>query len=214
MPHLGLLTFRLAASMRRRFWLAPRGEGRPVPVSIWEDEYRRGAWNYLENLNELAHYMAIVGYAMQDMPKPDILDVGCGHGRLLRLLPASSFRNYLGIDFSNEAVTRAQHLQTDHARFVVADFETWSPAEPVDIIIFNESLYNSRRPAELVARYSQFLKPGGRIIVSIYKAAGDGAIWKKLNCLLYRRDGIRIIHDDQQQWQVALFTLRGDGGKS
>jgi len=199
---------RLAADLRRALWLAPRGCGKPVPLEAWEREYRTGAWDYLTGVGELARYMTIAGYAIHSSPPPDILDVGCGSGHLLRRLPAAGFRSYLGVDFSTEAIACAHRMQVPGAQFVQGDFEVWSPSQPVDVIIFNESLYNSRRPAELVARYAGHLRAEGRIIVSMFKASGDGFIWRRLNAMLQRVDGVEIVHDDGRRWQVALFARR------
>ena len=204
---------RLAAGLRRVLWLAPRGHGRPVPLRTWEHQYQTGGWDYLDGLDELSHYMVIVGYATLGLERPDILDVGCGHGRLLQLLPASSFRSYLGVDFSTEALARAGRVQLERACFVQGDFETWTPPHPMDVIVFNESLYNSRRPAELVKRYSQHLKADGRIIISMYQALGGRFIWGKIDSLLRRMDGVRIRHDNGQVWRVGLFATRLEGGR-
>ena len=177
-------------------------------METWEQEYRAGAWDYLSNLEELAHYMMIVGYATQAAAQPDILDVGCGSGHLLRRLPPSGFRSYLGVDFSPEAIARASQWQAEGAQFVQGDFETWVPPQSVDVIVFNESLYYSRRPGELVARYARHLRANGKIIVSMFKASGNRFIWKNLDSALLRIDGVQIARDDGRRWQVALFAPR------
>jgi SAM-dependent methyltransferase len=196
---------RLAGTLRRRFWSGPLGHGKTVPVAKWEEEYRSGAWDYLEGVQELAHYMVIVGYIRHALHLPKVLDVGCGHGRLLRLFPLGTFSSYLGIDFSLEAIALANRFATSEATFLVADFETWIPPHPFDAIIFNESAYHGRRPVELVKRYSDHLTPGGKIIISMFKAPGERATWKKIGSVLHQLDGLCIKHDCRHEWRLGLF---------
>src|SRR5256885_1209701 len=99
-----------------------RGRGLPEPRSLWDEQYRSGFWNYLNDASELAHYMVIVGYVQHFSASPAILDVGCGHGRLLQLLRPYRFKSYLGVDFSAEAIQRAQSLTSPGARFEHVDF--------------------------------------------------------------------------------------------
>ena len=68
----------------------------------------------------MAHYAVILGFLDYGVAHPRILDVGCGHERLTRLLARFGFSDYTGIDFSVEAVQRAEALSIPDARFEVA----------------------------------------------------------------------------------------------
>ncbi|MEW6159564.1 MAG: class I SAM-dependent methyltransferase [Verrucomicrobiota bacterium] len=202
------------STLHRILWLAPKGHGKPISREKWEEEYRAGVWNYLNDAEELARYMVIVGYATQILMRPRILDIGCGHGRLLQLLPESSYQSYLGVDISDEAIRRAKRLKTDQAEFYRADFEAWCPPHSVDLIIFNESLYNSRHPIKLIEKYLPYLLHGGRIIISMFNSRGDSFIWRRLDAMLQRLDGLHITHDNGRRWQVALFAQRETVGSA
>ena len=91
--------------------------------------------------------MLILGYLDYAPPPVRLLDVGCGHGRLLQLLARFGFGEYLGVDISAEAIERARALSVPDTRFEVVDMNRWETAERFDAILFNESLYYAERPA-------------------------------------------------------------------
>jgi trans-aconitate methyltransferase len=71
----------------------------------------------------------ILGFLDYGVPRPRILDIGCGHGRLTRLLARFGFSDYAGVDFSVEAVRRARALSIPDARFEVADMNGWNTTD-------------------------------------------------------------------------------------
>ena len=75
------------------------GRGTPRPRELWEEEYHSDVWKYLDSASEIAHGMVIVGYVQHFYANPAILDVGCGHGRLLQLLEPHPFKSYPGRRF-------------------------------------------------------------------------------------------------------------------
>jgi len=113
------------------------GHGRAFSREAWDQQYRTGAWDYLNSLQELDHYSIIVGYIRHFFEWPEILDVGCGQGRLLSLLHPASLKRYTGVDFSPEAISRARQLKISNASFVTENFEEWIPSDSVDLIIIS-----------------------------------------------------------------------------
>jgi 2-polyprenyl-6-hydroxyphenyl methylase/3-demethylubiquinone-9 3-methyltransferase len=165
---------------RRLAGAATEGPGQPS-VDQWNDEYRSGDWEYLGSISEIAHYMVVAGYVSYSGAAPNILDVGCGSGRLFQLLERFGFESYLGIDFSSEAIAAANSLATEAARFEIADFLTWEPSRSFDAVIFNESLYYAPDPEELLRRGLRWLSPGGFVIVSMYRHGGVSRIWSSID---------------------------------
>jgi 2-polyprenyl-3-methyl-5-hydroxy-6-metoxy-1,4-benzoquinol methylase len=141
--------------------------GRARSAAAWDREDRRGAWQYLEAPEELGYSLAVAECIRRAAAIPAILDPGCGHGRLLELLPPGSFRSYLGIDCSREAVAHPSWLACAHARFRVADLNGWRPRRRFSVIVLSESLNHMRHPVATLRRFRQALEPGGVIVVSL-----------------------------------------------
>jgi SAM-dependent methyltransferase len=150
--------------------LAPRGAGQPVAAEVWDHQYHSGHWAVLDAPIERGRYDTIVRYLHQFTTQPTILDLGCGSGRLLDLLATTSYDAYQGVDLSLEALLQAKARGSRKATFTHADFERWQPSSSYDVIIFNESLYYAKKPVDCLLRYVPALRPGGIIIVSLYRA--------------------------------------------
>jgi SAM-dependent methyltransferase len=133
--------------------------------------------------------MAIIGYVTHGAINPDILDVGCGHGRLPALLARFGFGHYLGIDLSPAAIESATSLGIPAAEFEVADFEVWDTPRRFDIVIFNESLYFAHQPAEMVEQSLRWLNDNGLVVVSMYRHGDVRRIWKAVDSA----PGIRVL---------------------
>lgn len=94
----------------------------------------------------------------------DIVDLGCGTGRLTSELaarwPAAAV---IGIDRSPEMMAAAAP-QVDYR---VGDIETWEPPEPVDLIFANASLQWIDDHPLLFPRLASMLSPGGILAVQM-----------------------------------------------
>jgi 2-polyprenyl-3-methyl-5-hydroxy-6-metoxy-1,4-benzoquinol methylase len=192
-----------------RFALAGmRGRGNPKPLPKWEDQYRSGYWSYLDSAAEIAHYMVIVGYVQQFSPNPAVLDVGCGHGRLFQLLHPYPYRNYLGIDHSEECIQQAQALARINARFERANFEEFVPADRYDVIIFNESIYYAPHPAKLLRRYALALTSDGVMIVSMCQNRWQESIWDKLQSAATIVHSTAVTSEKKLTWHVRVLRSR------
>jgi 2-polyprenyl-3-methyl-5-hydroxy-6-metoxy-1,4-benzoquinol methylase len=136
----------------------------------WEQEYRQGAWDYLRSDEEMPRYAVIATYLRQHCPGGLVLDAGCGEGILCDHLWPGSYSHYCGIDFSSEAIARANARPRAHASFDVADVTTYvaDAARRFDAIVFNEVLYCTEEPGAVVRRFREYLKPQGILITSTY----------------------------------------------
>lgn len=203
MSSLGL---KLAKRLHHTLWRRWRGFGRPRSIETWEKQYVTGQWDYLNSLAELDHYSVIVGYVRHLFDQPDILDVGCGHGRLVELLHPSWFRHYTGIDFCREAIVRANRLNQVGVSFIAGDFETCELLGPADVIIFNEVLYYAKDPLSTVARYIPSLGACGKIIVSMHDSDNHHAIWRRLDAILRCVHGVSLQTVHSERWNVRVFV--------
>ena len=128
--------------------------------------------------------MVILGFLDYGVPRPKVLDMGCGHGRLTRLLTRFGFADYLGVDISAKAVRRAQSLAIPNTRFEVADMNLWDTTERFGVVVLNESLYYSENPRDLFERAVSWLSEEGVVIVSIFRQlAGSRRVWSQVEAV-------------------------------
>ena len=195
--------------------LAPMGKGSPLSKELWDSRYRDGySENQLRSLNDFARYMIIAGYVHFLFKRPKILDIGCGDGILVEVMPCSSFESYLGIDVSAEAVKKAESLAVPRVRFEVCNFEEWTPAEKYDVIIFNESLYYAKHPSKLVLDYAESLNDGGLIIVSMCRFLHHPAmLWRSLKKLFDTVDSTVIKTYKGELYNIKVLKKRRMDGR-
>ena len=78
--------------------------GKPSTAkAIWDEEFARGQWEYLENTSEDIIY----GYLDKYVNNGSILDLGCGSGNTGTELSISLYSKYTGVDISEVAIQRA-----------------------------------------------------------------------------------------------------------
>ena len=159
-----------------------RGRGNPKSVEKWDAQYRSGFWDRLDSSHEVSRYMVVLGYVSLFQGPPSILDVGCGNGRLARLLLDHSlgFDDYVGIDLSAQAISAIDCDAGHSMSFEVADFDDWRTERRFDVIVFNEALYYARFPEKTFARYLPLLSANGGVVVSMCRSRGHQLMWRKL----------------------------------
>ncbi|MEA2696566.1 MAG: hypothetical protein QOI66_837, partial [Myxococcales bacterium] len=133
------------------------------------------------------------------------LDVGCGHGRLLQLLEPYPFKSYLGVDFCAEAIERGHLLTSAGARFERVDFEEFVPPDRYDVIVFNESIYYSARPEEVLRRYMGALTADGVMIVSMCQNRWQGPIWTALQSVARIVHSTAVTNEQNLTWHVRVL---------
>jgi len=98
-----------------------------------------------------------------------IVDLGCGPGNLTRAAadrwPAA---RVLGMDNSTNMLAQAKPLAIpSRLEFELADVESWSPPQPVDLILSNAALQWVRHHERLLPRVAAMLAPGGTLAVQL-----------------------------------------------
>jgi SAM-dependent methyltransferase len=180
----------------------------PVSKETWESQYRTEGWKFLEHLNECSRYSIIIGYITKLKPCGAIIDVGCGEGVLFKRFKPYGYSKYLGIEISQEALSKLTQYQDNNTIFIKADAETYEPAEDFDVIVFNEILYYFNDPIKAVNEYMPALKDDGIFIVSSYAASLRAiSILKKLKTIYPLLDETRITHRaSSKSWICSVFT--------
>jgi 2-polyprenyl-3-methyl-5-hydroxy-6-metoxy-1,4-benzoquinol methylase len=194
---------RLAA--RVHAWELATGRGdAPVAKEVWEEQYRRGKWELMRALNEVARYSVIAGYLHRLKPGGSVLDVGCGEGLLHDHLVPYGYGRYQGVDLSEAAIAQAAARAGERTAFAAADAETWVPSGPFDAVVFNECVYYFNDPVGSVRRYEPYLTDGGCFVVSTFRSRRADVIARRL-AALYTLLEETAITNRKGTWVVRIF---------
>lgn len=147
-------------------------------------------------------------------PLGDLLDIGCGRGRMLKLL-ATRANRAVGVDIDADAreVARAELLlaglpncslrQGDMYRLPFRDRE-------FDTIILDDVLGDARRPVQALAESKRLLRAGGRVIVLERPRAEPAASKRQLAqwCVAVglRLAPARFVPPADPEWLVSVAT--------
>lgn len=97
----------------------------------------------------------------------DVLDLGCGNGRLLELLKGYKI-NYLGIDYSDKLIEQAQHNWPGH-KFMVKDILFLTNLKQKFDLVFCVAILHHIPSAKLreqvLHNVKSVLKPGGKLLM-------------------------------------------------
>jgi trans-aconitate 2-methyltransferase len=103
---------------------------------------------------------------VQPVPRPRIVDLGCGDGRLTAVAHARlAARRTLGIDSSAAMLGEAPAVEG--LRFETGDIGPWHDGGAHDVILANASLHWVAGHAEVLARWFDSLAGGGQLAVQV-----------------------------------------------
>ena len=137
--------------------------------TFWDNQYKKGMWEMLKSEQEVERFKKVANFVKKYSNRGDVLDVGCGEGILQKHLIVDTYRSYLGIDFSCEAINRASSSPLPNVLYECHDMESFTTSSKFDIIIFNESIYYSNHPLDVLEKYKCMLTDEGRIILSLFE---------------------------------------------
>jgi len=180
-----------------------------VPQSVWDDEYARGRWEYLDNIEEMARYAVIAGYCRHHGNVSSVLDLGCGAGLLRRWLRPLEPIFYVGVDLSNVAIEAARNEWTDESsKFVAMDVETFVPDRKFDVIVLNEVLYYFDDPDLVLTRFAAFLEENGKLVISVWNSPDCRRAWGRSRGSVHMLDEVQIRHQSGVSWDIRLCRPR------
>jgi cytosine/adenosine deaminase-related metal-dependent hydrolase/ubiquinone/menaquinone biosynthesis C-methylase UbiE len=111
----------------------------------------------------------------------DVIDLGCGTGRWLKLLQVAGARKALGVDFSPEMLSVARSKLGSLANLVCADCGSVSlEANSADVILANFVLSYVEDVVHLVETASRALRPGGSLFITdVHPETAAALKWRR-----------------------------------
>lgn len=204
---------RVLRRLRHTLYGRRAGLGQPVPAAALDHEYASGAWDHFFGPDELARHEALLELIRECHPRPRLLDLGCGSGRLASLLDPNSLSGYLGVDISEAGLNQARSLRRPAPldRFECRNFEDWTPAPgEFDIITFNECLGYAADPLRTARRFATLLPPEGAVIVSHFRAENHVEFWRRL-ARSFSFPSVRVVTNARGQvWDLRVLRPRED----
>ncbi len=146
---------------RPEFWNDKASHLEDEAVSMW----RNNSLNRLYQTDQLA----VIDAELGDVTGRDVLDLGCGTGRISRHL-ASRGARVVGLDFAEKAVAIARRVATGaNPRYEVGSMFELEGAHLYDAVVSWGSVAIASRSAadlrELALRLHRALRPGGKLLL-------------------------------------------------
>ena len=183
-------------------------------VNQWDTEYAEGDYTErLDTITHVAHHTVILGYLSYGPNEPRVLDVGCGHGRLLRLLGSLHFSEYVGMDWSAQGIERARSLSIPRTRFEVADMNDWDTVERFGAVVLDNCLSYAADPRAVFERALSWLDDDGIVIVAMYRGLGARYLWSLIDATAVEEVAGCAVKDNGTgaSWDIkALRPRRGE----
>lgn len=146
---------------RPDFWNTKASELEGDAVSMWRNPH----------LNRLYHaeQLALLDAELPDLAGRDVLDLGCGTGRISRHLVGRGAR-VVGVDFAEKAIAIARRLTAgDNPRYEVGSMFALEGEARYDAIVSWGSVAIACRDAaelaDVAARLHRLLRPEGKLLL-------------------------------------------------
>jgi hypothetical protein len=177
-------------------------------LAKWNREDRTGGWDWLGGLDELAHYVAMLGgYARPHLPAGSaLIDVGCGEGLLLPQV-FDHTRRQDSID-GPAAVELALGHRRSTVDFRVIDMNDFVPDELLNTVVFCESIYDLNPLGTKLRRYLDALTPEGVLLVSVQTRHQHDYLWRELDRLCETLDSVHVTNSRGTVWNVRAMQPR------
>ncbi len=139
-----------------------------------------------------------------------VLDVGCGVGRLSRLLRDAGANSVVGIDYAEEAIQQANAQNEDASiAFHCVDVFDFAPDASFDAVVTLGTMEHMDDPERFLAHISGCLSPTGRIVVTCPHFLNiRGFIWMALSGLFevpMSLSDLHFIHPwDMARWASGV----------
>lgn len=148
-------------------------------------------------------------------PLGDLVDIGCGQGRILKLL-ATRARRAVGVDIDSDArrFARAELLLAGLPNCSLRQGDMYSlpfAEHEFDTAVLDDVLSDAARPMDAIAEAMRILRPGGRVLILLSLAARDMPDLQSRLAGWCAETGLRLaparaIPAKEPQWLLAAAT--------
>jgi SAM-dependent methyltransferase len=143
----------------------------------------------------------------------DVLDVGCGSGRALcRIAEAFPQSRFTGIDCAPEAIAAARALAREqglaNVSFLPADAAELAAADAFDLVTAFAAIHRQARPALVLRRVAEALRPEGSFLMQEYAGAEDAR--RPLGTFLYTRSCLQSLPVSLASGGAGLGAMWGE----
>jgi len=136
---------------------------------------------------DCAKYLAAMTaiFALLPPPPARVVEFGCGTGWLSLYLAERGYE-VLGVDISADAVAQANIVRDSrnlaNAKFLAADYESFSGQESFDCAVFHDALHHAEDERAALQCCWNALKPNG-IVITIEPGVGHSKTHTSLNAI-------------------------------
>lgn len=129
--------------------------------------------------DECGRHLSNFGALLQLLGKPPlrVLDCGCGTGWTSLFLARAGHR-VTGLDISADAIAIARQTASEAGipgvEFVAEDYESFSPREAFDVVLFYDALHHAEDEVAALRVAYRALKKGG-LLIAVEPGEGHGA---------------------------------------
>jgi ArsR family transcriptional regulator len=202
-----------AAALRRLLALLPVAEPEfDRDIAALRD--MRGASPAIHSAEDRPLHHALVELTVST-PLGDLLDIGSGQGRILKLL-ASRAQRAVGVDIDADArrFARAEVLLAGLPNCTLRQGDMYSlPFEDCefDTVIIDDVLVNAVRPVDVLVEALRLIKPGGRLLVLTTCDVQDSQTLTSNLAAWCHEAGLRLspprsVPANQPRWLLAVAT--------
>ena len=168
----------------------------------WDYQYAKGMWDGLRD-KEMDRIIVAEEMLTRFSKIGNVLEIGCGEGIFYNHINENIYSFYEGIDISSVAIEKTK--PNSKSIFEAADMETYIPRKlKYSVIVFNEVLFYSKNPFQLVDRYMKYLDESGILLIGMYDTPKSVIIWKdilKQFTILEAKN----IHQDGKSWTYKVL---------
>lgn len=111
-------------------------------------------------------HLVVYEWIARRVPGASVVDMACGEGYGANVL-AEVAREVVGVDANPEAHEHARlRYERANLRYERDLIETYRPPEPVEAVVFLQTIEHLQNPAGALAHFRSLLAPGGEVYVS------------------------------------------------